>query len=76
MPDFADIGSDYTERWLEAQISEHQYQLNQTGNEPEEQVCRNCKEPLSDGRHYCDTECALDYETRQKAMKRRGRNAE
>lgn len=29
MPDEADIGSDYTEKWLEGQIAEHQYQLSQ-----------------------------------------------
>lgn len=70
MADFADIGSDYTERWLEAQLSEHQYQLNQVGNSFEMGRCRNCEEKLDDSRAFCDADCAADFESRQRADKR------
>jgi hypothetical protein len=76
MPDFADIGSDYTERWLEAQISEHQYQLNHAVNAFEIGRCRNCDDKTDDGRTFCDLECRKDFEDRQKAIKRRGRLTE
>ena len=71
--DEADFGNERMEKWLEAQISEHQYQLSQLGNIEEEPRCRNCKEPLPEGQHYCDKECATDYAFRQASEKRNGK---
>lgn len=76
MADFADIGSDYTERWLEAQLSEHAYQLNHAVSAFEVGRCRNCEERLDDGRAFCNSECRTDFEDRQRAEKRRGRYVE
>ena len=73
MADEADLGNERMEKWLQAQLEEHAYQLNQMGNEPEEPVCRNCKEPLPDGTHYCSAECRDDFAYRQKAAKRNGK---
>ena len=70
--DEADIGNERMEKWLQAQLEEFAYQLNQAGNIEEEPVCRNCREPLPAGQHYCDTDCAKDFEARKKAEKRRG----
>ena len=70
MADFADIGSDYTERWLEAQIEEHQYQLNHAVSAFELGRCRNCEEKTDDSRAFCDVDCAADFESRQRANKR------
>ena len=73
MADEADIGNERMEKWLQAQLEEHAYQLNQVGNEPEDPVCRNCREPLPPGQHYCNKDCATDFADRQKAMKRNGK---
>ena len=70
MADFADIGSDYTERSLEAQIEEHQYQLNHAVSAFELGRCRNCEEKLDDSRVFCDSDCASDFESRQRSDKR------
>lgn len=70
MVDFADIGSDYTERWLEAQIEEHQYQINHAVSAFELGRCRNCEEKTDDSRAFCDADCASDFESRQRASKR------
>ena len=70
MADFADIGSDYTERWLEAQIEEHQYHLNHAVSAFELGRCRNCEEKTDDSRAFCDADCAADFESRQRASKR------
>ena len=73
MADEADIGNERMEKWPQGQLEEFAYQLNQAGNIEEEAVCRNCREPLPAGQHYCDRECASDFEARKKAEKRRGR---
>lgn len=73
MPDEADLGNERMEKWLEAQISEHQYRLNQMGNEPEESVCSNCKEPLPAGQRYCSKDCLQDWEDRLAADRRNGK---
>ena len=73
MADFADIGSDYTERWLEAQIEEHQYQLNHAVSAFELGRCRNCNEKLDDGRAFCDASCRQDFEDRLAADRRNGK---
>ncbi len=73
MADEADIGNERMEKWLQGQLEEFAYQLNQAGNIEEESVCRNCREPLPVGQHYCDRDCAVDFEARKKAEKRRGR---
>ena len=72
MADFADIGSDYTEKWLQAQIEEHAYQLSQAGNEWPYGLgkCKNCGESIDDGRPYCEESCRDDHWTRIKADKR------
>ena len=70
MADFADIGSDYTERWLKAQIEEYQYQLNHAVSAFELGRCRNCEEKTDDSRAFCDADCAADFESRQRASKR------
>ena len=70
MADFADIGSDYTEKWLEAQLKEHAYQLNHAVSAFELGRCRNCEEKLDDSRVFCDADCAKDFECRQRADKR------
>lgn len=73
--DEADIGNEKMEKWLEAQLQEHAYQLNQVGNleAEEEPRCRNCKEPLPAGIHYCDKDCATDFETRLASERRNGK---
>ena len=74
MADEADLANEYHERWLQGRLEEHAHQLNQMGNEPEEESrCRNCQEPLPQGQHYCDRDCARDWEARLRAEKRRGR---
>jgi hypothetical protein len=74
MADFADIGSDYTERWLEAQLSEHAYQLNHATSAFEIGRCRNCEEKLDDGRNYCDEACRNDHQLRIASDKRNGKH--
>ena len=77
MADEADLGNEVMEKWLQGRLEEFQHQLGQMGNEvEEEQVCRNCREPLPPGRKYCDKDCAEDYEARRKAEKRRGKQVE
>lgn len=73
MADEADIGNERMEKWLQGQLEEFAYQLNQAGNIEEESVCRNCREPLPVGQHYCCSECRDDYWERIKAEKRQGR---
>lgn len=73
MPDDFDYEQEKQLELMDNIIREYQYQLSQMGNIEEDGVCRNCKEPLQVGQHYCDRECALDFEARKKAEKRRGR---
>ena len=75
MADEADLGNEAMERWLQGRLEEFQFQLGQVGDamEKEESRCRNCLEPLPAGKHYCDKDCALDWESRLRAEKRRGR---
>ena len=75
MADFADIGSDYTERWLEAQIEEHAYQLAQAGNEWPYGLgkCKNCGESIDDGRPYCEESCRDDHWIRIQTSMRNGK---
>lgn len=72
MADFADIGSDYTERWLEGVLEEQRHQLSQA-KEFEIGRCRNCDDKIDDGRSYCDEDCCRDFEDRQRADKRNGK---
>ena len=65
-----DMASAYEQRWLEAQIEEHQYQLNHAVSAFELGRCRNCEEKLDDSRVFCDADCASDFESRQRASKR------
>jgi hypothetical protein len=71
MSDVIDDANDRAERWLTAQIEEHQYQMSATAAF-NAGLCRNCDEKLDDGRAYCDSECASDFEKRQRANQRNG----
>jgi hypothetical protein len=71
MSDIIDDANDRAERWLTAQIEEHQYQMSATAAF-NAGLCRNCDEKLDDGRAYCDSECASDFEKRQRAHRRNG----
>lgn len=73
MSDEADLGNDAMERWLEAQISEHQWQLNHAVSAYPVGECRNCSERLDDGRAFCDDACRTDWDDRQRAAKRNGK---
>jgi hypothetical protein len=68
--DEADLGNEQMEKWLEAQISEHQYALSHAVSAYPVGECRNCCARIDDGRAFCDSDCAKDFETRQKAEKR------
>ena len=72
MADFADIGSDYTERWIEGVLDEHRHQQS-IAETFEAGRCRNCAEKLDDGRAFCDADCAKDFSDRQRMSKRNGR---
>lgn len=63
-----DMASAYEQKWLQAQIEEHAYQLSQAGNEWPYGLgkCKNCGESIDDGRAYCDLDCAKDFQARQK----------
>ena len=65
-----DMASAHEQRWLEAQIEEHQYQLNHAVSAFELGRCRNCEEKLDDSRVFCDADCASDFESRQRSDKR------
>ena len=65
-----DMASAYEQRWLDAQIEEHQYQLNHAVSALELGRCRNCEEKTDDSRAFCDADCAADFESRQSASKR------
>lgn len=71
--DEADYGNERAEQFLQARLEEMQYQLNQMGNEPEDPVCRNCREPLPGGQHYCSKECRDDFAIRLAAERRNGK---
>lgn len=73
MPDDFDYSQERQLALMENRIREHQYQLNQMGNEPEESVCRNCKEPLPAGQRYCSKDCLQDWEDRLAADRRNGK---
>ena len=72
--DEADYGNERMEKWLEAQISEHQYQLNQVGNcrDIEAETCNGCAYATKAawGRK-CDSwrDCRDDIEKREKFNK-------
>ena len=69
--DFADIGSDYTERWLEGVLDERRHQQSIAASY-ESGRCRNCAERLDDGRAYCDEDCRNDHQDRLKMSKYTG----
>lgn len=73
MSDEVDFANERRDVELAARIAEMQYQLNQMGNEPEESVCRNCKEPLPAGQRYCSKDCLQDWEDRLAADRRNGK---
>ena len=71
--DECDKASEYEQKWIEAQISEHSYQLNHAVNAYPVGECRNCATRLDDGRAYCDETCRDDHWERIKAEKRNGK---
>ena len=73
MSDEIDFSQERQLELMENRLREFQYQLSQMGNIEEESVCRNCREPLPVGQHYCCSECRDDYWERIKAEKRQGR---
>ena len=73
MADEADVANDYQAKWLAAQLEEHSYQMSHPAVTFEAGRCRNCEERLDDGRTFCDTDCATDFETRLRASRRNGR---
>lgn len=73
MTDIIDDANERAAKWLDAQITEHQYQLEHAVSAFESGRCRNCDDKLDDGRNYCDETCRDDHWERIKAEKRRGR---
>ncbi len=73
MTDIIDDANDRAAKWLNAQIEEHQWQLEHAVSAFESGRCRNCDDKLDDGRNYCGEECRNDHWERIKAEKRRGR---
>ncbi len=74
--DIADAGNDEMERWLQGCLDAAKKRMELINNAEEDISCRNCQEPLPAGKHYCDRECAADWEMRQRAEKLRGKPAE
>mgnify|MGYP003402726987 FL=1 len=72
MADFAEIGSDYTERWLEGVLDEHRHQ-QQKATAYDVGRCRNCETKTDDGRNYCTEECRDDHQARIASDKRNGK---
>ena len=73
MADFTDVALEYEQKWLQAQIDEHAYQLGREAIALTTGECRNCQAKLDDGRAYCDKDCAQDFSDRQRMSKRMGR---
>lgn len=74
--DEADLGSDYTEKWLEGRIAEHQYQLAQAGNDWPYGLgrCKNCGDVTGEERvPFCGPDCRTDWDDRQRAARRNGK---
>lgn len=61
MTDIIDDANERADKWLAAQIEEHQYQLSHAVSAFEIGRCRNCDEKLDDGRNYCDENCRDDH---------------
>lgn len=70
--DVADVANDYAEKVLQAALEEHQYKLNQVGNDWPYGIgrCKNCGESIDDGRPYCDKNCSEDHWYRIKSEAR------
>ena len=73
MTDIIDDANERAAKWLDAQISEHQWQLEHAVSAFEAGRCRNCDDKLDDGRNYCDEFCRDDHWKRINDEKRRGR---
>lgn len=71
--DDCDKASEYEQKWLQAQIDEHAYQLRREAVALTMGECRNCQAKLDDGRAYCDKDCLRDFSDRQRMSKRTGR---
>lgn len=75
MSDIIDDANDRAEKWLNAQIEEHQYQMANAAPDPNAGRCRNCHTKTDDGRNYCDEHCRDDHWKQICADRRRGRKA-
>lgn len=75
MSDIIDDANDRAEKWLNAQIEEHQYQMANAAPDPNAGRCRNCHTKTDDGRNYCDEHCRDDHWKQVCADRRRGRKA-
>ncbi len=73
MADECDIASEHEQKWLEAQISEHQYRLSHAVSAYPVGECRNCASRIDDGSAFCDTDCMRDWSDRQRADRRNGK---
>jgi hypothetical protein len=69
--DIIDDANERADKWLTAQIEEHQYMMGHAVSAFEAGRCRNCDEKLDDGRNYCDENCRDDHWKRICADKRR-----
>ena len=74
MADFTDVASEYEQKWLQAQIDEHAYQLRREAVALTMGECRNCQAKLDDGRAYCDKDCLRDFSDREQIAKRQWRH--
>jgi len=72
MTDIIDDANDRAAKWLDAQISEHQYQLEHAVSAFEVGRCRNCDDKLDDGRNYCDETFRNDHQKRMADEARNG----
>lgn len=71
--DDCDKASEYEQKWLQARLDEHQYQLSHAVSAFEIGRCRNCDDKLDDGRSYCNEECRNDHQDRLRADRRNGK---
>lgn len=72
MSDEVDIANERRDQELANIINEFRYKLENPTVVFNSGHCRNCDETLDDGRAYCDSECASDFENRQLAIRRNG----
>jgi len=72
MTDIIDDANERADKWLNAQIEEHRYQMANAPADPNAGRCRYCNDKLDDGRNYCNEDCRDDHWKQICAEKRRG----